>query len=299
MPPLPTHTHPSYRNELRASRRACRRRLWGYIGRAWRLPANMGNSCMTVLQFLCTWVQKWCENLSRKGSKLCAIWGQNRVPKMGRKMGPSLPARRAFPLLFLESPYHARLASLLPAGWPLQALPEWPLFTQPDWPLRSGPPAPEGQKTRPFFEADFVLNVVGPLMVNLERNGQTCPFSGAGWLDKKSSHFLKRPSSTPWPEKWPTPRPKNGRPRPKKRPTPWPRKRSTPWPKKWSRGSAQKTADALPPKTFDPLAPKRSTPRFMGAESLDEIGRRFWWKVSRDPPSHSLPLRGWVGPRWP
>ena len=135
---------------------------------------------------------------------------------------------------FLESPYHARLASLLPAGWPLQALPEWPLFTQPDLPLRSGPPAPEGQKTRPFFEADFVLNVVGTLMVNLVCNGEKCPLSGWGGRDQKSSQFLRRPSSTPWPEKGRPAAPKTADPLPQKRPTPWPRKRSTPWPKKRS-----------------------------------------------------------------
>ena len=166
--PHSPHTHPSYRNELRASRRACRRRLWGYIGRAWRLPANMGNSCMTVLQFLSTWVQKWCENLSRKGEQIMPNLGPEQGAENWRENGPITTRPPGLSThFFLESPYHARLASLLPAGWPLQALPEWPLFTQPDWPLRSGPPAPEGQKTRPFFEADFVLKVVGTLMVSL------------------------------------------------------------------------------------------------------------------------------------
>ena len=104
-------------------------------------------------------------------------------------MGPSLAARRAFPLSFFGSPDHARLTSLFPAGWPLQALPEWPLFTQPDWPLRSGPPAREGQKTRPFFEADFVLKVVGALMVNLVWNGRKCPLSGRGAEAKNRANF--------------------------------------------------------------------------------------------------------------
>ena len=129
--PHSPHTHPSYRNELRASRRACRRRLWGYIGRAWRLPANMGNSCMTVLQFLCTWVQKWCENLSKKGEQIMPNLGPEQGAENGKENGPittrppglsthffgvSIPCPTGlFTPCRLASPGPVRMASLHPA----------------------------------------------------------------------------------------------------------------------------------------------------------------------------------------
>ena len=129
--PHSPHTHPSYRNELRASRRACRRRLCWYIGRAWRLPANMGSSCMTVLQFLCTWVQKWCENLNRKGEQIMPNLGPEQGAENWRGNGPittrppglsihlfgvSIPCPTGlFTPCRLAFPGPARMASLHPA----------------------------------------------------------------------------------------------------------------------------------------------------------------------------------------
>ena len=114
--PHSPHTHPSYRNELRASRRACRRRLWGYIGRAWRLPANMGNSCMTVLQFLCTWVQTWCENLSKKGEQIMPNLGPEQGAENGKENGPITTRPPG-----LSTPFF----------WSLHTMPDWPLYSLP------------------------------------------------------------------------------------------------------------------------------------------------------------------------